>query len=134
MKRMPLIAVVDDEESIRRALERLLRSATMDVVIFSSGKLFFDSLIVRPVDCVVLDLHMSGMNGFDVQSQLVQSGNRLPVIVMTGHDTPDTKARVLANGAFAYLLKPVDERVLLDAIHDAIADAAADGNQSLPSI
>lgn len=82
---------------------------------------------MRAVDCVVLDLHMSGTNGFEVQTQLVRSGSRLPIIVMTGHDTPDLKARVLAGGACAYLLKPIDDRVLLDAIHDAISLATGGG-------
>lgn len=120
MKRMPLIAIVDDEESIRKALERLLRSAAMDVVTFSSGQPFIDSLVTRQVDCLVLDLHMTGVNGFELQSRLMMTGNRLPVVVMTGHDTPDLKARVLAAGASAYLLKPIDDHVLLSAITDAM--------------
>jgi FixJ family two-component response regulator len=117
----PLIAIVDDEESIRRALERLLRSAAMSVELFSSGADFLAAISERSVDCVVLDLHMSGINGFDVQAQLTAAGSGVPVIVMTGHDTPDSLDRALAGGAVAYLLKPVDEQVLLDTIRRAIS-------------
>lgn len=120
-RKLPLIAIVDDEESIRRALERLLRSAAMDVQTFSSGTDFLAAVSKLAVDCVVLDLHMSGINGFDVQARLMQLG-WVPIIVMTGHDTPDSRDRALAGGAVAYLLKPVDERVLLDAITNAIGD------------
>jgi FixJ family two-component response regulator len=120
-KKPPLIAIVDDEESIRRALERLLRSAAMDVETFSSGDAFLAAVATSPVDCVVLDIHMSGVSGFDVQAQMVQSGSSVPIIVMTGHDMPDSRVRALAAGAVAYLLKPVDERVLLDTITAAIS-------------
>jgi FixJ family two-component response regulator len=119
---LPLIAIIDDEESVRRALERLLRSAGMEVGTFPSGAEFLDAMPTCAFDCAVLDLHMSGINGFEVQARLSQSGTRLPVIVMTGHDTPDSRARALAGGAVAYLLKPVDDRVLLDAIATAIAN------------
>jgi FixJ family two-component response regulator len=112
----PLIAVVDDEESVRKAIERLLRSAGIEVAIFSSGAEFLNAIATRRIDCVVLDLHMSGLSGFDVQTRLMQSRKWLPIIVMTGHDTPDSRARALAGGAGAYLLKPIDEQVLLDAI------------------
>jgi FixJ family two-component response regulator len=92
----------------------------MDVEIFSSGADFLAAITTRAVDCVVLDIHMSGVNGFDVQARMVQSGSAVPIIVMTGHDMPDSRERALAGGAVAYLLKPVDERVLLDTIAAAI--------------
>ena len=118
----PQIAVVDDEQSICIALQRLIRSANMDVKTYSSGEAFLNSLEnVRP-DCVVLDLHMPKCTGFDVQARLAQLATRMPVIVITGHDTPETRARAMTNGAAAYLLKPVDDRMLLDAISEAIAD------------
>jgi FixJ family two-component response regulator len=115
------IAVVDDEEPVRKALQRLLRSAGMDVETFPSGAEFLDSLRIREPDCLVLDLHMPGVNGFEVQARLRESGWRLPIVVITGHDTPEAQARSLTGGADAYLLKPIDDRVLLDAINAAIA-------------
>jgi len=120
----PRIAVVDDEEPVRKALQRLLRSAGMGVETFPSGAEFLDALPTREPDCLVLDLHMPGVNGFEVQSRLAQSGSRLPVVVITGHDTQESQARALAGGAAAYLSKPFDDRVLLDAIAAAIAQHA----------
>lgn len=117
----PLIAVVDDEASVRRSLARLLRAAGMRVVTFASGVEFLNTYREHPIDCVVLDLHMAGVGGFDVQASLVRAGKWLPMIVMTGRDTPEARARALAGGFAAFLLKPVDERVLLDAISRAIA-------------
>lgn len=116
--------MVDDEEPVRKALQRLLRSAGMGVETFPSGAEFLDALPTREPDCLVLDLHMPGVNGFEVQSRLAQSGSRLPVVVITGHDTQESQERALAGGAAAYLSKPFDDRVLLDAIAAAIAQHA----------
>ena len=80
-----------------------------------------DSLASRVPDCVVLDVHMPSMNGLDVQLQLLRSGFRIPVVVITGHDEPQARAQCLAAGAAAYLRKPLDDVALLAAIHDAAA-------------
>jgi FixJ family two-component response regulator len=116
----PRIAIVDDENSVRKALERLLRSAGLDVESFSSGQDFLDA-DESSVDCLVLDLHMPNLSGFDVLQELDRRSNKLAVIVVTGHDTPEARARVLAGGAAAYLLKPVNDEVLLEAIVTATA-------------
>ena len=119
-KSRPLIAVVDDEEPVRIALERLLRSAGFNVATFPSGTEFIETLKIHRPDCVVLDLHMPFVNGFYVQTCLAGAGIGLPVIVITGHDTPENRERALAGGASAYLRKPVDDQILLDAIKSAI--------------
>jgi FixJ family two-component response regulator len=120
----PLIAIVDDEASVRVALHRLIRSAGLEAETFPSGAEFLESMQTKQPDCIVLDVHMPEINGFEVQAQLAKSGARVPVVIITGHDTPETRVRVMEGGAAAYLLKPVDDRMLLDAIADAIADAA----------
>ena len=125
MNKTPQIAVVDDEHSICIALQRLIRSTGMGVKTYSSGEEFLQDLESVQPDCVVLDLHMPKVTGFEVQTRLAQSGRCVPVVVITGHDTPEARARALKNGAAAYLLKPVDDRMLLDAISAAIADKAA---------
>jgi len=120
-KARPLIAVVDDDDSMRIALRRFLRSANLDAETFPSGAEFLESLQTHQPDCVVLDLHMLGIDGFAVQARLVEMGIGLPVIVITGRDSAETRERALANGASAYLPKPVDGQTLLDAISTAIA-------------
>jgi FixJ family two-component response regulator len=117
----PLIAVLDDEEPVRKALERLLRSTGMAVETFASGSLFLASLSRAVWDCLILDLHMPEANGFDVQEWLAASGTNLPVVVITGHHSREARARVLAAGAIAYLQKPVDEQALLEAIALALS-------------
>ena len=93
-KTRPLVAIVDDEEPIRKALTRLLRSAGLDVESFPSGGDFLASLPNHRPDCVVLDLHMPVVSGFDVQTRLADSG--VPVVIITGHDSDETRARALA--------------------------------------
>jgi len=117
-KTRPLVAIVDDEEPIRKALTRLLRSGGLDVESFPSGSEFLESLPAHRPDCVVLDLHMPVVNGFDVQARLVEFG--VPVVIITGHDSDETRARALAGRPAAYLRKPVNDQVLLDAIELAL--------------
>jgi FixJ family two-component response regulator len=118
----PLVAVVDDEESVRRALGRLLRSARFETETFPSGDEFLETLSDHRPDCVVLDLHMPKIDGFQVQSWLARANIRIPVIVITGQDTPESEARVMEAGAVAYLKKPVDAEALIGAIGAATAN------------
>ena len=120
-KSRPLIAVVDDEESVAKALNRLLRSAGLDAETFTSGRKFLHSLQDHPPDCVVLDLHMPEVDGFEVLSQLAQTPAQVPVVVISGRDTLRARERAIVGGATAYLRKPVDGQALLDAIAVAIA-------------
>ena len=116
----PLIAVVDDEASVRAALQRLIRAAGLNVKTFPSGIEVLEFMQKQRPDCIVLDLHMPNVNGFEVQRRMAECGMQVPVVVITGHDTPESSARALAGGASAYLLKPVDDQMLLDAITAAI--------------
>jgi FixJ family two-component response regulator len=118
---VPFIAIVDDEEAVRKALMRLMRSAGLEAVMFSSGAEFLESLVTRRPDCVVLDLHMPGMSGFEVQARLAESGDALPVIIITAHDSTEARERALAAHARAYFRKPLDDRALLDAIAAAVS-------------
>jgi FixJ family two-component response regulator len=120
-KPRPLIAIVDDEEPVRRALTRLLRSAGLDVESFPSGVEFLESIPTRRPDCVVLDLHMPLMNGFEVQARLAESSAPVPVVIITGHDSTETRTRAMAGRPLAYLRKPVNDQTLLDAIELALS-------------
>jgi len=119
--RTPVVAVVDDEQPVRRALQRLLRASGFDVRLFATGSDFMSHL--EGIECVILDLHLPGMSGFEVQEALTERGASLPVVVLTGNDTPANRARSLANGAHAYLCKPVDDKVLLDALRPLTSSA-----------
>ena len=116
VRAVPLIAIVDDEESVRRALGRLIRSAQFEAETFPSGDEFLETVSEHRPDCVVLDLHMPKVDGFQVQAWLARANIRIPIIVITGHDTPESQARVMEAGAVAYLQKPVDAEALLGAI------------------
>jgi FixJ family two-component response regulator len=116
----PLVAIIDDEESICRALGRLIRSASLEVEAFPSGDEFLRTVAERPPDCIVLDLHMPKVDGFRVQEGLLRAGLRIPVIVITGRDTRESRMRAFENGAFAYFRKPVDGDALLESIDAAI--------------
>jgi len=121
---MPLLAVVDDDLDVRVALTRLVASAGFEVETFASGAEFLRSIENHEPDCVVLDLHMPEMTGFDVQGALAGGHAAVPVIVITGHDTPESRARAVLLGAKGFLCKPVNDEALLAAIGDAIGGAS----------
>jgi FixJ family two-component response regulator len=114
-----LVAVVDDEEPVRRALRRLLLSAGLDVETFADGYEFLEFLKTHLPDCAVLDLRLPGLTGLDVQEQLTRSGVPVPTVIVSGHDEPGIAERALAAGASAYLEKPLDDTRLLAAVSAA---------------
>jgi FixJ family two-component response regulator len=122
------VAVIDDDASVRKALKRLLRAANLDADVFASGRQFLETLPSGCPDCVVLDLHMPDMNGLDVQRHLAREGLRVPIVVITGHDEPQTRVQCLSAGAAAYLRKPLDDEALLEAIHRAAGSAPSAGS------
>ncbi|MEO8350601.1 MAG: response regulator [Chthoniobacteraceae bacterium] len=122
MSQIPtVVAVLDDEPQMRKALRRLLTTHGFSVEDYERGNDFLTALPSHPVACLVLDLHMPEVSGFDVLAAFAALHITTPVVVITGHGDPDTAERVLALGAFAYLTKPVDESVLLSAIHTALS-------------
>ena len=105
MAKAHLIAVVDDEESIRRALSRLLRCSNFDVLTFGSGQEFINSLRGHRPDCVILDFQMPELTGGDVQGLLSRADIQLPVIIMTAYDHPVMREECLRRGAVACIAK-----------------------------
>jgi FixJ family two-component response regulator len=112
----PVVAVLDDEPEMRKALRRLLTCRGFRVEEYERGEDLLAALGSHPLDCLLLDLHMTGMNGFDVLEAFLSRHSTLPVIIITAHDEPGTAERVRALGASAYLKKPVDRDALLSAI------------------
>jgi FixJ family two-component response regulator len=118
------VYVVDDDESIRRALKRLLRSAGYHAVTFESAEDFIESAPEGGEGCLILDIRLPGMTGLDLQEKLTSSGAKYTVIFMTAHDNPQWQQRAKTAGAIAYLRKPFDEQSLLDAIELACREVA----------
>jgi FixJ family two-component response regulator len=122
-KSKPLIAIVDDDESVCRAVRRLVRAFAMDAETFSSGRQFLDLVEAMPSfqpDCLVLDVQMPGMNGLEVQDRLAISGNRMPVIFITAHDEVGVREKAIAAGAVAFLRKPFDDELLVKTLREAL--------------
>jgi FixJ family two-component response regulator len=113
------VYIVDDDESIRRALKRLLRSAGYHAVTFECAEDFMDSAPGGGEGCLILDIRLPGMTGLDLQEKLSSSGAKYTFIFMTAHDNPQWQERAKKGGALAYLRKPFDEQSLLHAIQRA---------------
>ena len=112
----PEVALLDDDPEMRKALRRLLTTRGFHVQEYACGEDLLAALDSHPLDYLLLDLHMPGINGFDVLETLRFRHIPVPVIVITAHDEPGTAERVRALGASAYLMKPVDRDALLSAI------------------
>lgn len=117
----PTIAILDDEQHFRRALTRLLKAHGYDIFGFDCGEALLADLARRDFDCVLLDLHMPGMTGFDILSKLQARTAAPPVIVISAHDEPANVQRALALDAFEFQAKPVAAPALLGALERACA-------------
>ena len=118
------IAIVDDEESIRKALTRLFRFADYRAEAFVSAADFLASLSERTPDCVVVDLQMPGMTGLELLKHLSRLPTPPPVIVITADDAQRTRDECKALGTKHYLRKPVDSAALLASVRDVLGSAA----------
>jgi len=115
VKEVPVVAVVDDDDSVRRSLLRVVRSAGYAVEGFASAREFLDWLPQGRAACLLLDVHMSEMTGFDLQDRLA-----VPIIFITAHDDAKTQERIAKSGAVGHLRKPYDEQTVLEAIRRAV--------------
>jgi FixJ family two-component response regulator len=124
----PLIAVVDDERSVRRALVRLLLIEGYRAEGFGSAPEFLYTLSTREPACLVLDVQMPQMNGLQLQEVLRSLGGGPPVIIITAHDEVETQRRCLALGARYYFRKPIDVDRLLTAIDEVVGGSVTDSS------
>ena len=115
-----VVLVVDDDLSMRRSLETLLRSVGHEVRLFSSAQEFMQAQRPDAPGCLVLDVRLPGMSGLAFQQELAKAGVALPVIFVTGHGDVPMTVRAMKAGAAEFLTKPFDDQVLLDAVHAAI--------------
>ena len=127
----PIVYIVDDDQSVRRSTERLIRSAGLQVQTFTSAREFLKNARSDGPACLVLDVRMPGLSGMDLQRELIQSGILIPIIFITGHGDIPMSVRAMKAGAVEFLTKPFRSRALLDAVRAAIErDRAAHKERS----
>ena len=120
MKHKPVIAVVDDDQSVREALENLISSVGFEVKLFASAEDFLDSDTPLQTDCAILDVRLPGISGPELQQRLAADKQSIPVIIITAQGDDKTQDEAVAAGAIAFLKKPVKEEVLLAALESAL--------------
>jgi FixJ family two-component response regulator len=108
--------VVDDDASVRGALRRLLKAWGFNVNTFKSAEDFLDSGLAQHPDLLILDVRMTGMSGLELQRKLIEQGSDIPVIFVTAYDDMDARRLAMDAGAVAFVQKPFDEKILIDAI------------------
>jgi FixJ family two-component response regulator len=116
----PVIFVVDDDKSVRDSLRRLLTSVGMTVEVFQSAQAFLGKPRPDSPACLVLDVHLPGLSGLDLQRELSRADASLPIVFLTGHGDIPMSVRAIKAGAVEFLTKPFREKDLLDAIRQAI--------------
>jgi FixJ family two-component response regulator len=116
----PIVFVVDDDNSVRRALQRLIRSVGMKVETFETAKEFLSRPQYEGPSCLVLDIRMPGLSGLDLQEELTKADPTLPIIFITGHGTVPMSVKAMKAGAIDFLEKPFEDQALLDLIQHAL--------------
>jgi FixJ family two-component response regulator len=114
------IAIVDDDPSVRKGLERLIRSVGWKTETFGSAQAFLASARTEAPTCIVLDLQLPGLSGLELQKQMTEAGVETPIVFLTGHGDIPASVKAMKAGAIEFLTKPVDEQDLLNAIQEAI--------------
>jgi FixJ family two-component response regulator len=119
-----VVSIVDDDPSVREALESLFRSVGLPVVSFPSAEAFLAAGQARTTTCLILDLRMPGLDGLSLQQRLIRAGHKIPTIILTGHGDDDARARAVSKGAVAFLLKPFDGEFLVRVVEAALSTHA----------
>jgi FixJ family two-component response regulator len=115
-----LISIVDDDESIREAIQSLLRSVGFRAKTFATAEQFLQSDQIENTACLILDVRMPGMSGLELQRRLMATQCRIPIVFVTAHGDEEARSRALQEGAVEFLLKPFSEEALLNAIQAAL--------------
>jgi len=123
------VAVVDDDSSFLRALERLLRAAGFEPISYPIAETFLEESPRPAVDCVILDIRLGALTGLDLARQLAAEGSRVPLIFITAHDEPGAREQARQAGGVAYLRKPFSAQSLVEAIRRAVQTGPPSANQ-----
>ena len=116
----PMIAIIDDDDSMRSAVHALVRSAGYDAHVFASAVAFLASGTVANFACIVTDIQMPGMSGIELKQHLTASQNAVPVIMITARHDPDLEGKALASGAACFLRKPFEADLLIGCVESAL--------------
>ena len=116
----PTVFIVDDDPSIRKSLDRLIRSAGLGVETFATAHEFLERHSHKGPSCLVLDVKMPGLNGLGLQEKLLSQDYAMPIIFITGHGDIPMSVKAIKKGAIDFLSKPFDDNDLLDAVHEAL--------------
>jgi len=125
LKRQQLVAIIDDDRSVLKGLQRVLNASGMTTQVFNSAEAFLDSAGSGDATCVILDIQLGGMSGIELRRRLTARGLSTPVIFITAFDTAATRKEASDVGCAAFLGKPISGRVLIEAIRKATAASQA---------
>ncbi len=117
----PVVFVVDDDESVCRALRRLLRSAGIKARTLSSAEDFLNQGCQNVPGCLILDVRMPGMNGLELQEKLVISGSTMPIIFISAHEDAHAREQAMKAGAIAFLKKPFEDQILIEKVNSTLS-------------
>ncbi|HSY90358.1 MAG TPA: response regulator [Candidatus Binatus sp.] len=115
-----LVAIVDDDESVQRALQDLIESDGLSALCFGSAEQFLDSEARNKAACLIADVRMPGLSGLELQAKLKAERCRIPVIFITAHGDAEMRIHAMRQGAVEFLSKPFDDAVLLEIVHAAL--------------
>jgi FixJ family two-component response regulator len=121
-----MVAIVEDDEGMRRAIGRLLEAAGYGTAAFESAEALSQAEAAEDACCLILDVQLPGLSGFDLRKQLAEAGPNVPVIFITAHDEPVNRETATRNGAVAYLPKPFARKDLLEAVARALSEIGFD--------
>ena len=116
----PLISIVDDDESVREAIESLIKSVGLGAQVFASSEDFLSSDRIEETSCLILDMRMPGMSGLELQRRLSADGYGIPIIFISAHSDDQIRAQALGAGAVDFLFKPFSDQALVDAVQVAL--------------
>ncbi len=125
-----LISVVDDDQSFRDSMRRLLRSLGYTVAMFPSAAAFLTSPVLEKTACLVADVHMPEMTGTELYTRLVETGRTIPTILVTAYPDENVRKRMLGMGVRCYLPKPLEEAALIGCVRSAVARSSAPGQDA----
>ena len=120
MSKQSMISIVDDDQSFRDSMRRLVKSLGYSGAAFASAAEFLASPRFAATDCLVADIHMPDMSGIELYRHLVETGRRIPTILVTAYPDDRVQERMLSEGVRCYLRKPLEEAVLIDCLHSAV--------------